>query len=67
MPIYSYQCEHCDIIEDKLSKIEDRVDSYVDDCCICGEKGVKFTRITPRSGGFRIKGKGVYKETSTFD
>ena len=67
MPIYSFQCQHCEIIEDKLLKLEERVNSYKETCCICGQKDVEFKRVPSTGTSFRIKGKGVYKKTSSFD
>lgn len=67
MPIYSYQCLNCKIIEDKLMKYEERLDKIRQDCCHCGKKNVDFIRIPTYPSGFRLEGKGFYKKTSTFD
>lgn len=67
MPIYSYECPKCHIIEDKLMKLEERSEMIVQDCCLCGAKQVEFKNMVTAPSGFRLKGNGFYKKTSTFD
>jgi len=67
MPIYTYECPECKVLEDKIFKAEERPDFLKEKCCICGEDGVDFKRVLTAPSGFRLQGKGVYKETSTFD
>ena len=67
MPMFSYQCPNCKVVEDKLFKTEERPEFIEKDCCICGVKDVRFERVLTKPSGFRLKGKGFYKKTSTFD
>jgi putative FmdB family regulatory protein len=67
MPIYTYRCTVCKMMEDKLIKRDERPDEIVQDCCFCHSKGVKFERIVTAPSGFRFQGEGFYKKTSNFD
>lgn len=68
MPIYSHQCEYCDTIIDKIYRSHSECpDEYIDDCCHCKKKNVKFKKVITGPSGFRLKGEGFFKKTSTFD
>lgn len=67
MPLYSYKCPKCGIVEDRMFKINERPDNIQSNCCLCGAKQVKFVRVPTAPSGFRLKGEGFYKKTSTFD
>lgn len=67
MPIYSYKCPKCHMIEDKIFKANERPEKITSDCCLCGTKNVEFIRVLTSPSGFRLKGEGFYKKTSTFD
>ena len=67
MPIYTYECPNCKIMEDKFLKIEEAPDFREDDCCMCGSNSVQFKKVPTAPSGFRLIGKGFYKETSKFD
>lgn len=67
MPIYSYECPVCKTIEDKIFNPNERPEKIKMTCCLCGSTNVEFVRIVTSPSGFRLKGEGFYKKTSTFD
>lgn len=67
MPIYNYKCGNCGAIQEKMLKINDSPDYMSMDCPECGIKKGLFSKTIAAPSGFRFKGSGFYKETSTFD
>lgn len=65
MPIYSYQCECKECVVDELHKLGQDPKEYIGKCPCCDKK-VKFKKIVALAG-FRLKGSGWYKKTSTLD
>lgn len=55
MPIYEYQCEHCDHQFDTLQKLSDKP---LRKCPECGK--LKLTKLVS-AAGFRLKGGGWYE------
>lgn len=67
MPIYTYECPKCKIMEDKFLKIEEATKYIEESCCICGASSVQFKKVPTAPSRFHLIGKGFYKETSKFD
>ena len=55
MPIYEYQCQHCDHTFDTLQKVSEKP---LIKCPECGEDTLKKL-VSP--AGFRLKGTGWYE------
>lgn len=66
MPFYSYQCECGDCVEDHLIKMGQEPKQIITTCKCCDKEKVKFKKIIAPAG-FRLKGSGWYKKTSTLD
>jgi putative FmdB family regulatory protein len=60
MPIYEYKCNQCGYRFEKIQKISDDQEK------VCPKCSGNLKKLIS-SGGFRIKGGGIYKPTSGFD
>lgn len=62
MPIYTFRCEKCLQVFDKLLTLNE---DKKGECPKCGH--ITDHMIITGTGGFRISGPGVYKPTSKLD